>query len=59
MNAYMDMDKGVVGFTKVDGHCFSSLFALRSREIELLPGVFGYLGRGKEIVNDGCGDELS
>lgn len=32
----MDMDKGVVGFTKVDGHCFSSLFALRNREIGLI-----------------------
>ncbi len=40
MDAYMDMDKGVVGFTKVDGHCFSSLFALRYREIGLV--VDGY-----------------
>jgi hypothetical protein len=29
----MDMDKGVVGLTKVDGHRFSSLSALHNREI--------------------------
>jgi len=28
----MDMDKGVVGFTKVIEHSFDSLFALRDRE---------------------------
>ena len=36
MDAHMDMDKGIVGFTKVDGHCFGSLFALRNREIGLV-----------------------
>jgi hypothetical protein len=29
----MDVDKGAVGFSKINGHCFGSLFALCNREI--------------------------